>query len=89
MKPVTKGLMGLLTAAAATFYSDFFHTLLSLSDTPRGGFEACPPVSLFGCLSNALLATYSMIVFPANWADELGFDYITMCQALFLVLYMY
>lgn len=39
---------------------------------------------------NPLVAAHlSVIVFAVNWVDELGFGYITMCQALFLVLCMY
>lgn len=98
LKPVTQGLMGLHAAAdssaAATFYLGFFFQMsLQFPDTARGGFEACPPVSLFDCLSNkpSLLAAHlsSVIIFAVNRADELGFGYITVCQALFLVLYGY
>lgn len=53
---------------------------LHFPDTPsRGGFEACSPVSLFGCLSNKPspgCTLVSVIVFAVNRADKLGFGYI-------------
>ena len=44
-----------------------------------GGFEACPPISSFGCLSNKLfpccVPDVPVIGFSVHQADSLGFRY--------------
>lgn len=72
-----------------TFFRCLYTSLILLQEVDLRLALLSPCLAASGV--NPLVAAHlsSVIVFAVNWVDELGFGYITMCQALFLVLCMY